>query len=450
MITATQVEKLADSAVKLTITVPQSDVAASYETIVAKYEKSAQIKGFRKGKAPRNVLERKFGESFKIEALQEILDAGLKESFEKVAEKPLPYSQPELTDEVDLDVSSDLTFSVRYDIYPEITLGEYRGLDVEEAVYSITKADETREIENLREQNALVIEKEDGIVADGNIVSVDISEVDASGETVAGTEEKNVTITVGPDSDRYHLGSDIIGMKTAETRIIEKTYPDDFSDADLSGKSKRLHVEIKSVKARDIPELDDDFAQDVSDSFETLDDLKKDIRKRLDTNATARVRSLKSNQIMDQLVASSTFELPESMIRAELESSWRSMVSQYRTTEEQMEKILSLQGKSKEDIFVDWKSDAEQRLRRTLIIQKILEVEKIEITDEEAEAHLREEAAANNSDVEQVVEYYKNNGMLSYVQQELAEKRLFDSLIESAKVKKGKKQSYLDLMSDNQ
>lgn len=205
---------------------------------------------------------------------------------------------------------------------------------------------------------------------------------------------------------------------------------------------------VKSIKLRDVPEIDDEFAQDISDEFETLADLRKDIRQRLKNNADAKIRSLQIDQVLSNLSETYPFELPESMVRSELDSSWRSMISQYRATEEQMTQILSTQGTTLEGLFEEWRPEAEKRLRRTLIVQKLIEGEKIEVSTEEAEDHVRAEAESNKSNVDQVLEYYRNNNMLPYIQQELAERRLFDTIIEKAKVSDGDKLSYVDLMTE--
>lgn len=437
MVKETQVEKQEKSSVKLTITVGKDDVASAYDEMVDKYKKTAQIKGFRKGKAPRDVLERKFGDAFKMEALQELLDGGLRESFESVSEKPLPYSQPELVEEVDIDTTKDLTFSVVYDIFPDIKPDRHTNLSITEDTFSVTKKDEDRELENLQQQNSMVIDKEDETVATDNIVTVDLVELSDDDTPVEGTERKGVSITIGAENDTYSFGDDLIGAKKGEMKTVSQD-------------EKRFQISVGEVKLRDVPELDDEFAQDISDDFETLDDLRKDIKKRLTANGEARIRSNKINQMMDLVVAATDFELPESMIRAELESSWRSRAGQYGATPEQMEQLLSVQGSTKDDLFSTWRGDAEKRLRRTLVIQKLIEEEKIEISVEEAEEHIRTEAQENKSDVDQVLEYYRNNNMLSYVQQELAERRLFDKMLEAAEITKGKKRPYLDLMQDNQ
>ncbi len=444
------IEKIEQSAVKLTVTIPDSEVRGAYDSLLQKYGRTAQIKGFRKGKVPRDVLERKFGEAFRVETLQELIESSISQAIEEIDEKPLPYSRPELLDEnLDLDPEKELVFSVKYDVFPEITVGEYTGFEIEEPQVKITKADETRELDRLREQNALVIDKEEGAAEEGDIVTVSMDEVDENDAPLDGTHQDEVVINIGHAHNLYHIDTEILGMNVGDTKTIEKEYPDDFEHEEIAGTSKRILVVCKQIKQRDVPELDDEFAQDINDDFETLEDLRKDVRKRLDDTAAARVRARKVEQLVEKVIAGASVEIPESMALAELESSWQQLSQQYRVAPEQLEQILTAQGSSKETVMAEWRPSAKERLRRSLVTSKLLELESIEVSDEDAEEQIREDARSRNADEEKILEYYKSQGMLSYVKQDISEKRLFDSLLERCTIKKGPKLSYVDVVEEN-
>ncbi|MFP4211978.1 MAG: trigger factor [Alkalispirochaeta sp.] len=453
MVQEKHVEKQENSSVKVSMTVPASEVRKSYEELVSKYGKDAQIKGFRKGKVPRNVLERKFGESFRAETLQNVIESALQETIEAIdaEHRPLPYARPTLLDEdLELDPDSDLTFSVAYDVFPEVTLGEYKGLEIAEPQVKITRKDEDRELEEMRRQNALVIEKdEDAGVAEGDIVTINYEEVDDNGAGVADTRREDYTFTVGSGHNLYHLDTEIVGMKRGEKRVIEKEFPEDFDHEEVAGRKVRLDVEVTLIKQRDVPDLDDEFAQDISDDFETLEDLRKDVRKRLEKNAAERIRAQKIDDLMKQVVEGSEVDVPASMVETELENSWRNLAQQYRVTPEQMDQLLVMQGQTRESIFADWRPAAIERLKRSLLVQKMIESEAIEVSEEDAEAQIREDAEERKADADQILEYYRKNGMLSYVQQEIAERRMFDAVLEASKVKKGEKVEYVDLVGQN-
>jgi trigger factor len=447
----TSVEKVERSAVKLTVTIPGKEVQEAYDETVKKYGTSAQIKGFGKGKVPRDVLERKFGEAFRAETLQNLSESSVAEAIESVDEKPLPYARPTLLDDdLELEPGKKIAFSVQYDVFPEITLGEYKGLTIEEPQVKITKDDEARELEELRQQNALVVEKDDGAAAAGDIITVTFEELGENDAPVDGTRQEDLVLTLGSAHNLYHIDEELVGIAKDESRIIEKEFPEDFTHSEIAGTSKRIRATCTLIKERDVPDLDDEFAQDINDEFETLDDLRKDLRKKLEENAAARIRRRKIDALMEQIVAGSTVEIPETMALTELELSWQNLAQQYRATPEQMEQLLASQGSSKRTIFGEWRPAAEERLRRSLITSKLIELEGIEATEEEAEAQIREDAEKRNADAERILEYYKAQGMLSHVQQEIVERRLFDLIFEASTIKKGPKLSYVDVVAENE
>jgi trigger factor len=450
MVQDKKIEKLENSAVKLTVTIAADAVQSKYDELVKKYSKDAQIKGFRKGKVPRNILERKFGEAFRAETLQDLLESGIGEAIEELDEKPLPYARPTLVDEdLELDPSSELTFSVTYDVFPEVELGEYKGLEVAEPQVKITKKDEDRDIEDLRQQNALVIDKEDGAVAEGDLVTMTYEEVDENDEAIDGTRREDFEFTVGEGHNLYHIDTEVVGMQADEPKVIEKEFPEDFEHEELAGEKKRIRVTITRIRQRDLPDLDDEFAQDISDDFESLDDLRKDVRSKLEKNAESRVRSQKIDQLMTQIVENSSVEVPATMVDTELEQSWQNLAQQYRVTPEQLDQLLQMQGKTRDEIFEEWRPAAIERIKRSLLVQKMIENEGVEVSEEDAEEEIRKDASERSADPDQIIEYYKSQGMLTYVQQEIAERRMFDAVLQESKTKKGDKIAYVDLLGEN-
>jgi len=444
------VERLDNSAVKLTVTVAQETLQDEYKSLLGQYAKSAQIKGFRKGHVPPDILERKFGESIKFEASQKVLEDSLRAVFEEIDEKPLPYSQPALDGEPDFDIEKDLTYSVVYDIFPEIELGEYKGLEIEVPQVSISKEDEERELKALQEQNAIVIDKEEGGVEAGNIVTVDYCELDAEGNVIEDTEREDFVFTQGSGYNVYKIDEDVLGMKTGEEKTVDKEYPEDFEDADLAGQKKKLKITVKAIKERQLPEIDDDLAQDISDEYETIADLKKDIKGRLERTIEGRLREQKNNALIEQIVEKSTIPVPESMVQAELENSWRNFVQQFRAEEEQVLSLLQAQGRTKENLLEEWREGATKRIRGQLAVQKILESEEIEVTDEEVDAELDNQAQSGGATKEQLKQYYESQNMMDYVQREVRERKLFEKILEDSKIKKGEKVGFLDLMGRNE
>lgn len=450
MIVDKQVEKRENANVKLTVTLDSSYVSGEYQNLLEDYSKKAHIKGFRPGKVPPKVLESKFGESLKAETTQRVLEESLKKIFEEIDEKPLPYSQPSLEDQPELDFEKDMTFSVTYDIYPEVEVGEYSGLTIEEPVVKVTDEDIEREIDSIREQNAITMDKESGVVAKDDIVTLNYVELGEDGNEIEESRREDFTFTVGTGMNRYKFDDDVVDMKIDESKDIEKSYPDDFEDGDLAGRTKRVRVTVTAVKQRDLPDIDDELAQDVSDEYETLDDLKTDIRKRLGKSVENRIREQKVEQLLGKILETSTVPVPETMVQAELEQQWRNFLQQFGGNEEQILPLIEAQGRTKEDFLEQWREQATTRLKNQLLTRKLLENEEIEASDEEVDAYIAEQAEDSSMTAEQAKEHYRSNNMLEYVRHEVQERKLFDSLFEKNKVKKGKKQSVMDVMGRNE
>ena len=451
MIAEKTLESLEPSKARLTVTVESEEARKEYDSLLQQYSKTARIKGFRRGKVPKNILEQKFGESIRSEAGLQIVESSLKEAFEEIEQKPLQFEPPTLEDEVDLKIGSDFTFTVTYDIFPEIQLGSYEGIEVEQSTVAITAADIDRELEQIRVQNAVVVDKdEDALVENEDIVTIDFFEVGDDGESIEGTARDGFSFTIGTGYNRYKIDDELLGAKKDEVRIVEKSFDDDFEDKELAGHSVRLNVQLKQIKRRDLPLLDDELAQDVGEQFKSLDDLKKDIEKRARETADSRIRQRTIDQILLKIVESSTIALPESMVRAELQSSWEGFVQRSGATSDQMLSFISQDGRTQEDLFEEWRPGVERSLRSRLIIDEIAEKEQIEQTQEEMDEAIGEQAERSNMDIETARENLERSNMMGYLQNQIVTRKLLDFLFEKSVRKKGERIKLLDLLQDNQ
>jgi len=451
MVTQKEIQDIEKSSVKLTVTVDGKEAKKKYDELLQKYAKSAQIKGFRKGKVPASILEQKYGKGILQEATIDIIDESLREALDDIEKKPLPYAQPALDDEenTELELGKDFTYSVIYDVYPEFEVGEYKGLEIEVPEVKVSKKDEERELKNIQEQNAMVVEKKEGGVEKDDIVTIDYVELDEEGSEIENTSRSDFVFTVGSGYNVFKLDDDIIGMQKDEEKVIEKEFPEDFEHEEYAGKKARIKVKVKTIKQKDIPALDDELAQDVNEKYKTLDDLKKDVRKGLKESLDRKLRETKIEKLFDQIIEKTPIDLPESMIEAELDSSWRNFIQQSRIGEEQVLQILAMQGKSKEDMLAEWRPNAERSLKFQLLVEKIRELENIEASDEEADEELKKQAEQANEEFETVKEQYEKNNLMDYVKTDVRNRKLFDFLLEQSKIKKGKKLDYLDFVQNN-
>jgi len=404
------IKELENSSVALTLTVASERIEADYKKSMDKYAKSVQLKGFRKGHAPIAVLESKFGPSLRAETTFQTMEDYLKETLEKVEPKykPLPYSTPELQDEEKLlpfAPNKEVTFSVKYDILPTFELPVYTGLTITVPKVSVSEADVTKEIDKIREQNAMVVDKK-GAAAEGNIVNIDYVELDGENNEVASTARKDFTFTLGSGYNFYELDKDLEGLSAGDEKIITKVYDKDSKVAGYAGKTVKIKVNVKSVKTKDIPALDDDFAQDVKEEYKSVADLVKATREKLELSLKERLDDEKFGKIADELTKNVTIALPESMIAFQLDRDWKNNIKQSGVSEEQFMKFLSYQKMTKEDILSKWKPEAEKTLKVQLIMEEIKEKENFAVSKEELDKACDEQLKTVTD--EEQKNYYRN------------------------------------------
>ncbi|MDY4901589.1 MAG: trigger factor [Treponema sp.] len=445
-----EITKIEKSAVKLTATISKEDVAEGYKANIAKYAKNIQLPGFRKGHVPVSVLERKYGESLKAEVVGDLIDQSLNEIFKADDAKdirPLPYSQPRLEGDKlpEFDTTKDLTYTVIYDVFPKVEVKNFSGIVIKEPQVKIGDEEINEELKALQERNAAVLDKKDGeAVAKDDIVTINYKELDENG-TVAGSEREGFVFTVGSGENIYKIDDEIIGMKKDETKEITKTYAADDADKDLAGKTKKISVTVTAVKVRNLPELDDDFAQDVSEKFKTLDDLKNDIASSLEVAKNRKLAELKSQNLLSQLVEKNPFELPVSMVQAENENRWRMLAQQFQTTVEQLDKMIASTNQSKEDMIKQMTGDSEKMLKSRIIVDELIREKNISVTPEEIEDAYKKIAEENKISVEEVKEHYKNPKTKEYLIDDTKENKLYEELYKQVKIEKGEKTTFADL-----
>lgn len=439
--------KLEKSAVKLTVTVEKSDVQETYKTILDKYVKNAQIPGFRKGHVPAAVLERKFSDALKQDALSEIIDKSLNEVFENEKEnRPLPYAQPVMEQFPELNLDSDLSYTVTFDVFPKIEVKDFSGITVKEPQVEITDKDIERELTAIQERNAVVMDKKDSeTVAKDDIVTINYSELDENDKEIEGSKREGFVFTVGTGENIYKIDDEIIGMKKNETKQITKTYSKDEKDADLAGKTKKISVTVTSLKIRNLPALDDELAQDVNEKFKTLEDLKNDIKRSLETAKNRKISELKNNSLLSQLVEKNPFDIPVSMLQAELDGRWRMMAQQFQTTPEQLEKMVTASGQTKETMLEQWTGDSEKMLKSRIIVDSLIREKNISVTPEEIEAQYAKIAQEGGISVDEVKKHYSDPRTKEYLIDDTKENKLYDEIYKTVKVSKGDKVNFEEL-----
>ena len=440
---------LEKSAVKLTVTIGKKDVEDAYKSTLAKYTKSAQIPGFRKGHVPANVLERKYGEALRADTMSELIDQSLGQIFDEETEnRPLPYAQPVMDTVPEFDVSKDLVYSVTYDVFPKVTVKDFNGISYKEPQVAVSDADIQDELKAMQERNALVVETKDETVAKDDIVTINYCELDDNGNKIEGSDREDFVFTVGSGENIYKIDDEIIGMKKGETKSIKKSYKKDDPDEELAGKTKNISVTIKAVKIRDLPALDDDFAQDCNEKFKTLADLKADIKRNMETARDRRLKELKNNEILSQLVEKYKFDIPASMLDAELKGRWNMMAQQFQTTPEQLDKMIAASGQTKEAMLKEWTGDSEKMLKSRIIVDSLIRDRNISVTPEEVEAQYAVIAEQGGMTVEEVKKHYEDPRSKEYLVDDTKENKLFEQIYSEIKISKGDKKTFKELFEN--
>ena len=453
-----EITRLEKSNVKLSMTIPKEEIKSQYRDILRDYSQKVQIPGFRKGKVPQEVLERKFGDALKGEALEKIIQKAVEEVFGDEGlsrdERPLSYSQPVLQEDPKLDLEQDLNFSLVYDVFPEINIDRWKGLEVEIPQAEITDDDIMRELEEVRDRNSFVLDREEGAEAKkGDTVTVSYYETDEDGVELPNTRRDDFVFTLGRGQNTHEIDDDIAGMKKGETKEVTKAYPDsttgNTAPESLAGKTRKLRITLNELKEKKLPDLDDDFAQDVDEKFKTLDDLRNSIRQRLEKNLESQLRNLKINKILEKIMENTPVVLPESMVRAEFDSRLRNLARQIGADTEKVRQMLSETGDGLGSIEEQWRPSAEKDLHSRLIVEKLVEDQHIEASDEDMERELERIAADSGSPPEEVKKYYSEPNAAEYLKENIKENRFFDMLLAENNIKAGSKVNYLDVIANN-
>jgi trigger factor len=444
-----KIEELEPSRVRMTLTVPARDVRAEYDAMMNEYAREARIDGFRKGHVPVSVLERKFGPSLKTEAMGRVIEKAVEAGLKDVARQPLAYAPPALDGEPTFELDADFVFSVSYDVYPSFELPSLEGIEIEVPSVAISDEDVARELEDIRQRNAIVVEK-DGPAEMGDIVTVDFSEIEEDGSDVPGTGRQDFSFELGKHMNIYKFDDEIVGLKAGDEKTFSKTFPADYEFSEYASKTVTIKVKVTKVKKQDLPELDDELAQDVSEKYKTLEDLKAAVRSQLSESLEAKLRRTKENAIIDELLKRTKISIPSSMLAAELAMRWQSLKQQMGVdSDERMEMFLSLSGKTRDQLLQEWKPLAEKALASRVLLDKLIEAGAYSATDEEVDAEIAKEASRTTMSPAEIKAEYEKHGTIEYIKDDIKTRKFFDAVLSSAVVKETGAIAYLDFMRQN-
>ncbi len=417
----------------LTVETDEQSVASALDQAFKKVVKKVNVPGFRKGKIPRPVFEKRFG----VEALyQDALDILLPEAYEAAVEETgiTPVDRPEIDIE-QLEKGKTLIFKAAVTVKPEVELGDYKGLEVEvdEEKFTVKPEDVNAELEKMQKQQGQLEAVEDGSVENGDSVIIDF-EGFVDGEAFEGGKAEQHTLEVGSGSFIPGFEDQLVGMKPGEEKEVEVTFPEEYHVDELKGKPAKFKVKLHEIKRLNLPELDDEFAQDVSE-FDTLDELKTDIEKNLKEKAEKEKENHVRNELVEKAAQNADVEIPEVMIEQETENMLRQFEQRLMYQGLNLETYAQFTGQDQDALKTQFKEDAEKRVLGNLTLEAIAEEENIGVNDEEIEEEIKKMAEEMGRETEEVRRILESQNALDSVKEQLRAKKTIDLLVSNSKNK---------------
>ncbi|KZM52542.1 trigger factor [Geobacillus stearothermophilus] len=421
-------EKLEGNEGVLTVEVDAEQVNKGLDAAFKKVVKNIALPGFRKGKVPRVLFEKRFG----VEALyQDALDILLPEAYAKAVEEAgiEPVSMPEIDIE-QMEKGKSLIFKAKVTVKPEVKLGQYKGLEVEKMDATVTDEDVENELKRLQENYAELVVKEDGTVENGDTAVIDF-EGFVDGEPFEGGKAENYSLEIGSGTFIPGFEEQLVGMKAGEEKEIQVTFPEEYHAEQLAGKPATFKVKVHEVKAKQLPALDDEFAKDVDEEVETLDELKAKVRARLEEAKKNEAETALRNAVVEKAAANAEIDIPAVMVQNETDRMLREFDQRLQMQGLNLQLYYQFSGQDEASLREQMKEDAEKRVRAALTLEAIAKAENIEVTDEEVEEELQKMAEAYNLSVDKLKELL---GSLDGVKEDLKWRKTIDFLVEHSTV----------------
>ena len=395
------VENLEKNMAKLTIEVSAEDFEKALQKAYEKNKNKIAVNGFRKGKVPRAVIEKVYGAGVFYEDAANIL---IPEEYSKAAEESKLdiVSQPEI-DVTQIEKGKSFIFTAEFALKPEVTLGEYLGVEIEKTDAKVTADDVKAELEKVREQNARLVDVTSRGVKDKDQAVIDF-EGFVDGVPFEGGKGTDYPLTIGSHSFIDNFEEQLIGAKIGKEVEVNVTFPENYQAAELAGKPATFKVTVKAIKVKELPKLDDDFAKDVSE-FDTLADYKADIKKNLTEKKKEAAKSERERLAVAAAVENATMEIPDAMVKTQVNRMIEDFAQRLQSQGLSMEQYMQYVGGSPEQFMETMKPEATTRIKNSLVLEAVAEAEKIEVTEADIDAEIEKMASMYNMEVEKVKEF---------------------------------------------
>lgn len=429
-----QVEKLEKNMAKLTIEVSAEELEKALETAYQKNKNKMSIPGFRKGKVPRNMIEKMYGPAvFYEDAANELIPDAYEKAVEECEEEIV--SSPTI-DVVQIEKGKPFIFTAEVALKPEVTLGKYKGVKVEKTEVEVTEEEINAQIERERENSARTITVTDRPVKDGDITTLDF-EGFVDGVPFEGGKGGDYPLTIGSGSFIPGFEEQLIGAEIGKETEVNVTFPEDYHSADLAGKAAVFKCTVKEIKEKELPELDDEFASEVS-TFDTLAEYREDVKKTLTQQKADAAKSAKEEAVIEAVVEDAKMEIPDAM----LETEQRQMVDEFAQRMQMqgltMEQYMQFTGTNPQMLLEQAKPQALKRIQSRLVLEAVAKEENLAADDAEFEAEIKDMAEKYQMEPDKIKDMLGERGR-KQVLEDLAIRKAVDFLVENAKEGKAAK-----------
>ena len=397
-----QVERLEHNMAKLTIEVPAEEVEKALQAAYLKERGKISLPGFRKGKVPRQMIEKMYGpEVFYDEAANRMISEAYAKAYDECELELVSQPKIEITQ---LEKGKEFIFTAEVAVKPEVKLGEYKGLKVDKVSTRVTQKEVDEEIDKERERNARTIDVTDRAVQDKDQITLDF-EGFVDGVAFEGGKASDYPLTIGSGAFIPGFEDQLIGANIDEEKEINVTFPEEYQAKELAGKAAVFKCTVHSIKAKELPELDDEFVSDVSEKSETVDAYKAEVKAKIKERKENEGKQKREDQSVEQAVANAEMDIPEAMIsfqsRQMVDDFARRIMQQGMT----MEQYFQFTGLSEEKMMEEFKPEAEKRIRTRLTLEAIVAAENIEVSEERLDEELQKMADSYKMEVDKLKEY---------------------------------------------
>lgn len=423
-VTKEQQEK---NSVKLTITVDAETFEKGVQKAYLKNVKKIALPGFRKGKAPRKIIEQYYGAGvFFEDAINFVCPEAYEEALKETGVDAV--SRPEI-DVVEIESGKDFVFTATVTTKPEVELGDYNAVSVKKVTYRTTQKEIESEIKKVQEQNARIVPVEDRAVKAGDLTVIDF-EGFTDGVAFEGGKGTDYSLEIGSGAFIPGFEDQLIGAEIGKEVEVNVTFPKDYHSEDLKGKKALFKVTVKEIKEKQLPEINDDFVKDVSE-FDTLDDYKKDIKEKLAKANEQKGKQETENNVLDEVLKVATVEIPECMIDTQLDNIARDFDYRLSMQGLNLEKYLQMTGSDIDAFKAQFKDQAEKQVKISLVLEAVAKAEKVKATEKDIEAEMKKIAEGYNMELDKVKEMFKEEETKS-LENEIVTQKTIDLLVKNA------------------